>query len=204
MLFGLIITKCHLQLESSGCWIALTFFPPFAAQAGKDSSWRGPAARGTGRTGNVPYVLICLHSSLGICQNRCLQTSHILRKSSLWWLGHNLPLLLSTVSSCVMGMMTLAFSEVLLLPSCWLMMIVPYSHIVKQSHFQENVSPCKLVHKLFSNINIVKKDASILSCAMLALSEIASSTRAKLWEKHTLWKRSFGARKPMKNSYTQS
>lgn len=86
MLFGQISTKCHLQLETSGCWIALTFFPP-SARAGRDSSQRSSVVRGTGSAGTFSFMAICLHSSSGICQNVSLQTSHIWKKKGFVMVG---------------------------------------------------------------------------------------------------------------------
>lgn len=124
-LFGWIGTQCHLQLETTGCWVVLTFFFSLATWAGKDSSWGSSVVRGTHRAGSFLFML-CFHRVWDIFHNINLQSSHTWEKNGLVMVGTER----FTAAVCgffrVMGM-TLVFSEVLLLPFCWLMMIVPYS-----------------------------------------------------------------------------
>lgn len=97
---------------------------------------------------------ICLHSSLGICQNVTLQTSPIWKKKGFVMVGAQLSpaaacrfCLHDGHDTCLLGGTTAAAADSLL-----------WKDTVKQSHFQENVGLRELVDKLLLNIRIIQKE----------------------------------------------
>lgn len=202
-LFSWISTKCHLQLETSEFWITFTFFPSSSAWAGNDSFWRSSVVTGQGAS-----HLSHLFHNWGISQNMTLKTSLILEKKGV------LMVVAQPSTAAVCGFFLCDGDDTCLLWGTTAPQLLAdddhsllWKDAVNQTDFQENVSLHNLVDKLLLNINIIQKEwerktpASVLSCAILVLSDIASSTPAKLWEKYssyTFWNWSFGEKSQVK------
>lgn len=157
MLFGWTRTKCHLQLETSRCWIALTFFPPFAAQASKDSCWRKSVARGTGRAREFLIYAHLLAQQLGhLSEHDRANLTHLEAKGVCDGWGttfhHCCPWLLPVSWGWHLPSLRYYCSPAV---GWWWSFPTLKGYCKKHSHFQENVSLCKLVDKLLLNINII-------------------------------------------------
>lgn len=200
-----------MSFAAGDFWVldTFTFFPSSPAWAGNDF-----LELCCNRERSFSFMPICFHHNLGISQNVTLKTSLILEKKGV------LMAVAQPSNTAVCGFFLCDRDDACLLWGTTAPQLsadgdhsLLWKDVLNQPDFQENVSLHNLIEKLLLNVNIIQNEwerkipASVLSCAILAVSDIASSTPAKLWEKHssyTFWNRSFWGKASEKQLELQS